>query len=241
VRKLVLSLAGALLLAACSGSSPAPAPEAPALPEAEAPEFSGMIPPECQALLDKSQDWGFTPGQKWKPGSPAQAIEVLRFFGDFHFVPQRTADLYRAFLSGPLPGAEAEAKPLYAKYARLQVCDAQLAQTFLDGLVTYAWPADQKKEAQTEIFQFVLNQQARVMPFVPRLTALEVHRKALAKGLARGNAAELKAVIGQAEAGRAKIYAAQPKTALEQLQNLRAELDLSERLRERLARSLPLP
>jgi hypothetical protein len=242
VRKRALGLLGALLLASCAGSSeevkPAPAAD---LPEAEAPEFSGMIPPECQALLEKSQDWGFTPGGKWKPSSPVQALEVLRFFGDFHFVPQRTADLYRNFLSGALPGTEAEAKPFYARYSKLQVCDGQLAQGFLEGLINYPWPADQKREAQTEIFQFVLNQQARVMPFVPRLIALEVHRKALAKGLARGNMAELKSVIAQAESGRAKIYGARPKTAVEQLQNLREELDLSERLRERLARSLPLP
>lgn len=239
-----LALALALTLVGCAGSAPeAPPPSATGeAPEPEAPEFSGIIPPECQKLLDKSQDWGYVPGQRWKPNSVKQATEVLQFFGDFHFVPQRTADLYRIFLtSGPLPGAEPEAKALFGRYSKLQVCDGMLAQNFLEGLVAYPWPKNQEREVQTELFQFVLNQQARVMPFSPRLIALEVHRKALAKGYARGNMAELKAVIAQAEAGRKKIYGAEPKTALEQLQNLRAELALSEQLRERLARSLPLP
>jgi hypothetical protein len=237
--------AAAIFLSACSGSTPPPAPSAAApaaeLPESESPEFSGIIPAECQALLDKVQDWRGTPAGKWAPNSPAQALEVLRFFGHFHLVPHRTANLYRSFLHVSFPEDEAAAKALYSRYAKLQVCDSSLAQSFLDGLINYDWAPEQRREAQAELFQFVLNQQARVMPFVPRLTALEVHRKALAKGLARGNAAELKAVIDQAMNGRTKIFGAAPKTSLEQLQNLRAELELSEKLRDRLARSLPLP
>ncbi|RZA09682.1 MAG: hypothetical protein EOP11_00910 [Proteobacteria bacterium] len=237
--------AAAFFLSACSGSAPPAAkvsPETSAeLPESESPEFSGMIPAECQALLDKVQDWRGSPAGKWAPSSPAQALEVLRFFGHFHLVPHRTANLYRSFLQVSFPDDEAAAKALYARYAKLQVCDSSLAQSFLDGLINYNWAPEQRREAQAELFQFVLNQQARVMPFVPRLTALEVHRKALAKGLARGNAGELKAVIDQAMNGRTKIFGVTPKTSMEQLQNLRAELELSEKLRDRLARSLPLP
>lgn len=246
MRKLLgLALGAALLtsgIVACSGGETvAPAPST-ALPAPEDPlDPPGTIPAECQALLQKSQDWGYRPGQKWKPSSPEQALEVLRFFGDFHLVPEKTSTFYRAFLNGALPADEAAAAAVEERIGRAQLCDSVLAQGFLEALIAYPWSAAARPEAQTELFQFVLNQQARVMPFVPRMIALEVHRHALAKKLSRGNPGDIAKLLKEGETFRVKTAVAPANTSLERVRGIRQELEFSERVRESLSRSLPLP
>ena len=60
------ALLGLLLLVSCSTSSPL-APPAGSLPPPPEGDTSapGMIPPECEKLLDKSQAWGFQPDGRW--------------------------------------------------------------------------------------------------------------------------------------------------------------------------------
>jgi hypothetical protein len=251
---IALALVGTSLLAltSCSGAGGLPQTSAPgnALPPPEddlgAP---GMIPAECEALLQKSKEWQYQPGGKWTPNSPARAEEAVRFFGSFHFVPRASSEFYRALLAAPAPRTTQEAEPVAAKLGRAQNCEAFLANTFLEGLIAYPWPAELRPVAQASLFQFVLNQQARVMPLMPRLMVLELYRKALAKGLARGNAAQVQAVIAEGKRNWEKMRLkdaplGQPPatpTPVDQLRLTREELEISQTLREKIARHLPLP
>jgi hypothetical protein len=233
--------AGLLALALVACSSEKPKEEEAKIPAPETQLDPGALSAECQALLQKSADWGYTPGQKWHPSSQEQALEVVRFFGDFHFVPQLSSEFYRAFMNAPLPSAAEEAAPVALKLSRAQLCDAPLAYSFLDVLVNYKWAPGAVPEAKSRIFQFVLNQQARVMPFVPRVLSLDIYRKAAQKGLARGNASGVSKLMKSGEAKKKKLGSPIASTPTETLNTAKEELQLSEEMREGLARLLPLP
>lgn len=251
-KRRLLACALAALLAGCSGAGGLPQTSSPSssLPPPEddlgAP---GMIPPECEALLQKSKEWAYQPGGKWKPATPAQAEDALRFFASFHFVPRASSEFYRALLAAPAPRTAQEAEPAAAKLARVQTCEAFLANTFLDGLIAHPWAPEQRELARASIFQFVLNQQARVMPLMPRLMVLELYRKALAKGLAKGNTGQVQAVIAEGKRNWEKMRMkdaplGQPPAApgpVEFVRLTREELEIAQTLREKLARHLPLP
>lgn len=245
----------ALLLAGCS-SGPALGPtilveEAPS-PEADlfAP---GMIPPECESILQKSQEWGFSPEQQWKPKSEEQAIEVARFLGSFVIIPEKTSRYIDSWYRGPKPATVPEATRVLENFTRAQSCDPFLANTFFDGLFQWKWKtAEGKKEFAKSLHSFVANQQSRTSFLIPRAFSLYVFKKAAARGLMRplkGTAKDLTLLEDQVTRERKEIQD-QLATELKPDENMNAlmidrtnrrEMELSEKVRERIGAFLPLP
>lgn len=238
-----LGWALALSLVACAGL-PNPGAEllAPVPAAEEDLRAPGMIPAECEALLEKSRAWKHRPGEVWRPADLATAQEALEFFSRFHLVPIATSDFYRAVRAHRQPANAAEAQRLLDEVAKVQPCDAYLAHHLIEGLIRYRWPKGEKAKARDLLFRFVLNQQGRTMLVVPRLVSVALHRRALERGLSKGSLAEAKALEAE---GERWIQAAKPEPvqtdAITQWRLLRQELDFAERVRERAARALPLP
>jgi hypothetical protein len=235
----------ALLLAACT-SAPVD-PNAPSgqsagiLPSPEADIAApGMIPLECESLLQKSEEWGYIPGQAWKPANPEQALAVAKFFGNFRLVSQGGSDFFHAIQSITIPaGGETEAA---AKLAQVQVCDSNLAAIYLDALTAYRWPAAMKPEAAGYLHQFVLNQQAVVLPLASRFVVLRVYQNAASRGLLRGGQSEAaKNLQGSVLKQMGKIKPAEPVSPADVVARTQKELLLSEEIRAKLSRLLPLP
>lgn len=232
----------AAFLAACTSAPvPAPAPVDGALPSPEADVSApGMIPVECESLLQKSQEWGYVPGQTWRPASPAQAQEVARFFGGFRLVSQAGSDFFHAFLSNEIPaGQESEAAQ---KLSKVQVCDSNLTMSFLEALISYRAPADVRAEISANLHRFVLNQQAVMLPFIPRFVSLSVYQKAAARGLLKGGQAQAaKNLQASMEKRRVGLFGKEPANPVELVNLTKQELKFSEEIREKLSRLLPLP
>ena len=201
-------------------------------PEGEAgPTAPGMIPADCEALLNNSQAWGYVPGQKWKPASPEQALEAVKFFGTFKLVPQATSQAIRAFENGgSLPSADT------------QVCDPFLAQAFLDGLLAYPWGKADRLEAGRQLHRFLLNQQSLFLPLLHRAVEGRVYTEAVRLGLVPGSHAKAKAFKAWMEKDIAALYAS-PEGAetAEESKRVRKQLALSGRIRDRLGTLIPLP
>jgi len=235
----------ALLLVACT-SSPVD-PNAPAdesagmLPSPEADVTApGMIPAECESLLQKSEEWGYIPGQAWKPANPEQALAVAKFFSSFRLVSQAGSDFFHAIQSTAIPaGSETEAA---TKLSQVQVCDSNLAASYLDALTAYRWPAANKSEAAGYLHQFVLNQQAVVLPLASRFVVLRVYQNAASRGLLRGGQPQVaKSLQGSMLKEMGKIVPAEPVSPADVIARTKRELTLSEEIRAKLSRMLPLP
>lgn len=232
-----LGWVGWLFLAGCASSSSVENLPSPTAEGATA----GTIPVECEALLSKSREWSYQPGQAWKPASPEQALEAVRFFGRFRLISDEGSEFYRAFLAGGVPQNQAEAEELQKAVRKVQLCDSLLTQQFLESLARYPWPRADKAEAARNLYQFVLNQQAMVLPLVPRLVVFQVYQRAIASGLVSGPATKLKQLQAEAANKRKAIAAPAEGNAASALESLRLELELSSRLRDQLSRVLPLP
>lgn len=196
------------------------------------PTAPGMIPADCEALLNNSQAWGYHPGQKWKPAAPEQAMEAVKFFGGFKLVPLTTSDAYRAFENGgSLPVAEA------------QVCDPFLAQTFLDGLLAYPWGKAERLEAGKQFHRFLLNQQSLFLPLLHRALEGRVFTEATRLGLVPGSHAKAKAFKAWMEKELAALpqVSADEASPAEQLQAQRRQAALSAKIRDKLGTLIPLP
>jgi hypothetical protein len=233
-----LALAAALL-AGCS-SGPELHPSVASLPSPEADgKAPGMIPVECESLLQKSQEWGYVPGRAWRPADREQALDALQFFAGFRLATTSTSDFYRAFLASDIP--EAGATDAVEKLAQAQVCDSMLAHQFLESLVAYPWGARDRKEAGDRIYQFVLNQQVLSLPLGPRLVPLDIYQKAMARGLLRGQLAAVRRLQAEADRRAKGFSALGDQPAEEQVSRMKQELLLAEELRDQLSRMLPLP
>jgi hypothetical protein len=243
----VVTACGALLLAACASAPAPPPPPKPAPPPVEVQDNSapGMIPASCETLLQKSQDWGFKPGEKWKPASKEQALEVADFFASFTLVPEPTSRALRTWSNSSVSSNEAEATEAMKKIESMQFCDHTLAMVFLDAVLNYNWPQKLRDKAGKDLTQFILNQQSRVSLLESRAVTIHALKNAREKHLVSGpsaNVAKLRIEIQRAKAALAPVQITETvPNELDVERNLRKELAFSENIRERLSRELPLP
>jgi hypothetical protein len=243
----------ALALTACAGGAqvnmagPLPnfgAKSKPAEPSPEEdPKAPGQIPRECEALLNKSREWGFVPERAWRPANAAQAVEAAEFFAGFHLVPEATSNFARAWLKESEPKSPAAARKSLDRMDRAQSCDFLLAHKLLLALLDYRWPKADREKASHAFLSFVVNQQGRVSPSVARAVQIDVLGKAVKKGFVKADAREVrdlrkwfdeKTVQGVAKAETVDDAIGQWRLSHE-------ELAVSEDARDRLSRLLPLP
>jgi|GEM_PF-6516062 len=178
----------------------------------------GMIPADCEALLNKSQAWGYVPGQKWKAASPEQMMEVAKFFGEFRLVPVATSEAIRLWeAGGPALGPES------------QLCDVFLSQTFLQAAIDFSWGKAERLEAGKQLHRFLLNQQALTLPLAHRALAAQAYVSSVRRGLMPGSHAKAKELGTWLE--KEMIAATDEKK----------EQALSGKIRNRLGALLPLP
>jgi hypothetical protein len=235
-----LALTLALLLTACAGSATAPDSGLPH-PEAD-PSAPGMIPAECESLLQKAQDWGYQPTGKWKPASRDQALAALRFFEAFHLVPAVSSDFFRAFAEATIPEDEAAQKVMFDQTGKAQVCDFSLASQFMTELTKYPWPKADRPEVAKIFHRFALNQQAKAMPLLPRMAAIQIFSSAIKAGLVSGSYQAFVSLgrEGENAVSRGKTID-EGATYKEWLTSFQREVQASEKLREKMARLMPLP
>lgn len=204
-----------------------------------------MIPKDCEALLNKSQEWGYvaTGNENWKPASSAQGLEVAQFFSTFHLVPESTARFTSAWMQESTPASEEAAHKSLEKMSRAQTCDLLLSHKLLLGLLKYRWSEADRKKASAYLHSFVLNQQARIAPSLARAVQLDVLGRMAQKHMIRADAKAVKNVQTwfDSETAKGLKKAGDVKSELDQWNLSREELQLSEQARERVGRLLPLP
>lgn len=242
----VLRLLVALLFVGCASQE-----KAPTEPEADlyAP---GMIPAECEAILQKSQEWGYYPGEKWRPKSEAQAIEAARFLSTFTVIPAQTSRYLDSWKAAPRPETDDEARAQLENLSRAQSCDAFLPQAFFEGLFAFRWSREARPELARSLQKFIANQQSRTSFLLPRAVSLFLFDEGVRRGLLRmqrgsrkdlGNLQRL--LEKEREEAQAELNAGMtgeaPPSPLQIENAMRKEMELSERLRDRMSRYLPLP
>lgn len=202
-----------------------------------------MIPHECEALLNKTHDWGFEPEKNWRPKNPAAALEAADFFAGFHLVPESTSNFARAWMNESVPPSAFRAQKSLDRMNRAQSCDFLLAHKMLLALLKYPWPKPDRAAAGQDFLHFVLNQQARVSPSIARAVQIDVLGKAVQKGFIRADARSVEKLRRWFDEKNADGLA-RAETATDpilQWKLNRDELTVSEEAREKLARILPLP
>jgi hypothetical protein len=210
----------------------------------------GMIPPECESILEKSQEWGFRPGEKWKPASEEQAFAVAQFLSSFTIIPEKTSVFLKNWQSSSPPNTPGEAAQTLELMSRAQSCDAFLPQTFYEGLFSYRWK--QKQELGRSLHSFLVNQQSRTSFLMPRAVSLFLFTKGVQRGFLKtqkGSALQLIELQKKLETKRAdiqaqlssEITAEAPPSTLQLERAMRKEAELAEWLREEMSRYLPLP
>ncbi|MGZ3695938.1 MAG: hypothetical protein ACXWQO_17770 [Bdellovibrionota bacterium] len=246
--KSLAALALVLFFSACASAPPPPVKVAPPPVVAEPSDNGtppGMIPASCEALLQKSEEWGYKPGEKWKPASPAQALEVADFFASFTLVPEPTSRALHTWMNSSASSTPLEAKDAMKKIEAMQFCDHTLAMVFLEAILKYQWPRAAKAQAARDFSQFILNQQSRASLLESRAVTIHVLKNAREKHLLPGsttNVAKLRIEIQKAKAALAPVQIAESEPSdLDTEKSLRKELAFSENIRERLAREIPLP
>lgn len=192
------------------------------------PSAPGMIPADCESLLNQSRAWSYVPGQKWKPAGPEQAMEAAKFFTEFRMVPIATSNALREIEMGQKSSAEA------------QPCDPFLAQNFLEALVVYPWGKAARLEAGQNLHRFLLNQQSLHLPLVHRLVVGRVFVGAVRAGLVRGSHADAKGFQAWMEK-QAQSLPPVGEGASDELKRQRKELKVSGQIRDRMGMLLPLP
>lgn len=235
---LALSLAALFLAVACASSAPDTG-----LPHPEAdPSAPGMIPMECESLLRSAQEWGYQPTGKWKPANRDQALAALRFFETFHLVPSVSSDFFRAFAEAKVPEGEEAQKAMFDQTGKAQVCDFSLASQFLTELAKYPWPKADRPEVAKIFHRFTLNQQAKAMPLLPRMAAIQIANVATKAGLLAGSS---QAYLSLGKEGEKAVSQGKTidegATYKEWLTSFQKEVQVSEKLREKMARLMPLP
>jgi len=233
----------ALFLASCASE-----PLVTKAPEVVSPEADhgapGMIPPECEALLQKSQEWGYRPGERWQASSDERALEVVEFFSSFFLVPENSARYYRAWLMDEAPKTEEDARRRVDLLLRAQSCDAVLAMVFLDGVLDHRFiSASNRSKAGEGLLRFVLNQQARSSHLFARAVSVHVTEKAKQKKLMPGPAAAIRPIRAMIEKHRASFQASAgtEPSSIDLERATRQELAFADSLRDQLSRHLPLP
>lgn len=237
MRKLWLSL----FLVGCASGSSGVVPTTPIdliSPEADL-SAPGMIPVECEQLLQKSQAWGYRPGEKWKPSSQEVAREAADFLATFTLVPENTHRYYIAWAETKASPNSTEATKQLRLLERAQVCDPNLTLVILEGLMQFAWPKAEKGNVGKNIHRFVLNQQARKSFLLPRAVSVQALELAYKNGLLKGSVANLRPIRRKIETFRPMGEIDEDSMNMEE--SLKKELQLSDQIRADLSRLLPLP
>jgi hypothetical protein len=203
-------------------------------PKSEAepgPAAPGMIPADCEALLNKSQAWGYSPAEKWKPVSAELALEATAFFADFRMVPLPLSNALRELDNGgAMPPADA------------QPCDPFLAHNLLEPLVAYRWGKAERLKAGKNLHRFLLNQQSLFLPLIHRAITGRVFAEAVRQGLVPGSHAKAKAFMVWMEKEIAALPQGDAAEGLEgELKRVRKQVALSGKIRDRMGMLLPLP
>lgn len=212
--------------------------------EAKLPQDTpGMIPLECEALLQQSQVWGFRPGEKWSPKNREQKLEVAEFFSRFHLVPESSSNFFRSWMNAPLSSTEAQAKKRMENLQKALICDVNFTLYFLDGIIA-SNPKEDRAIVRGHLLSFLLNQQGRTSNLLARSASLQVFEKAVRRGYFRGNQKRLADL--QKKVVRALDAVSMPEQEAANLylsleKNMQADFALSESIREELAKELPLP
>lgn len=202
----------------------------------------GMIPTECEALLQKSQEWGYQPGESWKPASLDQAKDVAAFLANFTIVPDSSSKFWNAWKNLDPSKTELEAKRKVDLALRAQICDIPLVSFFLLGVMQYKWP-NKSDEPKSFTHRFLLNQQARAGTIAVRAFTVEILEAAAKKRLIQmSRGASIPQLRQKLEKARTALEAlSQDQSSQGAEKTLRKDLELSEELRQEIARFLPLP
>lgn len=251
--KLVLLACAIAALFGCAGSPAGPLKAAEPPPSPESDLFApGMIPVECETILQKSQEWSYRPGEKWEPASEAQALEVARFLAEFTVIPEKTSRFLQSWRESSAPRTEAEAVRKLELMSRAQSCDVFLPQAFFEGLFAFRWNRETRPELSRSLHAFIANQQSRTSFLLPRAVSLFLFHQGVKRGLLkmqRGTAKDLVSLQNKLERDRAlaqqklgsEITAEAPPTSLQVENAMRKEMELAESLREQISRYLALP
>jgi hypothetical protein len=237
MRKLWLSL----LLAGCAATTEGLVPQTPVdliSPEADL-SAPGMIPLECEALLQKSQAWGYRPGQNWVPKDLAMANEVAEFLGSFSMVPENTHRYYAAWEEKPNSANAVEAQKQLELLERAQVCDPNLTLAMLEGLMQFSWSRKDRQIVGKSVHRFVLNQQARKSFLLPRAICIRALELAYRNAYLKGDEKKLQPIRYKLEKFRPVGTSEEDPGNMED--SLKKELQLSDQIRADLSKLLPLP
>lgn len=201
----------------------------------------GMIPAECETLLQKSEEWGYHPGETWKPSGLEQAIEVANFFTSFTLVPESSSKFWNSWSNDSLSSSESAAAKKMELSARAQICDISLATTFLRGVIQFKWPKD-SVEPKSFAHKFLLNQQARTTPLIVRALTIEIlEESARKKYVTLNKGTSIHTLRTKLEKARNALEVGQEQSSLAAEKSFRRELELSEELRREIAKFLALP
>lgn len=245
MRKLAF-VALSFLCCACAGtpSSSEKVNPSPTI-ETEDNATPGMIPAACESLLQKTQEWGYKPGEKWKPASTEQALAVVDFFAGFTLVPDASSHALQSWMNDSASSSQAQAATAMKKLETLQFCDHTLAMVFLEGVLNFRWPKEERARVGKSLQRFILNQQSRTSLLESRAVTVHVLKTAREKKLVTGSAAsatKLRTEIQKAKSATSPLEMTESEVnELNAEKNFRKELAFSEQIRDRLSRELPLP
>lgn len=244
MRKLAL-LGLSFLCCACAGTPSSEKANPPAAAEAEDNATPGMIPAACESLLQKTQEWGYRPGEKWKPSSAEQALAAADFFASFTLVPDSSSRALQSWMSDSASSSQGQAAEAMKKVETLQFCDHTLAMVFLEGVLNFRWPKEERARVGKSLQRFILNQQSRTSLLESRAVTVHVLKTAREKKLVTGSAASagrIRAEIQKAKSAISPVEMTESEVnELSAEKNFRKELAFSEQIRDRLSRELPLP
>lgn len=237
MRKLWLSL----LLVGCAATSEGLVPPTPVdliSPEADL-TAPGMIPVECEALLQKSQAWGYRPGENWVPKDIEMAKEVAEFLGTFSLVPENTHRYYSAWAESPNSADVSGAQEKIKLLERAQDCNPSLTLTILEGMMQFSWSRQDRQIVGKSVHRFVLNQQARKSFLLPRVISLRALELAYLNGYLKGDKKKLEPISSKLKKFRTQGNQGEDPMSMEV--SLKNELQFSDEIRADLSRLLPLP
>ncbi|MGZ3685010.1 MAG: hypothetical protein ACXVCI_14210 [Bdellovibrionota bacterium] len=209
----------------------------------EDPKAPGMIPQECEMLLNRSREWGFVAGvNRWRPAKREDAMAAIAFFAGFHLVPESTSRFAAAWMHEHVPRTPIVAQRSLERMDRAQSCDLVLAHGMLLSLLKYRWKRADRAEVGRDFLQFVVNQQERVAPSMARAIHHDVLAKAAKRGLVKVSRKKVAALQRWYDEETSKGLASADATEenpIAEWKLAQEELRVSEEARARLGKLLP--
>jgi hypothetical protein len=126
---------------------------------------------------------------------------------------------------------------------RYQSCDVLLAHKLILGLLLYPWQKSERPAFDKDLLRFVLNQQARTCPAMARAVQLDVVNRAVRKGFIHADESAVQKIRKWffEKMASGQTHADEDTDPVRQWKQIREEINVSEEVRERLGRILPLP